>query len=118
MKRGFEVKPITFKGKTWRGQLVVSDYRDGVVESWKNRPVTFCVTRLPQSAHHSTAFITGTQVYYGTDFAVAVSLIEKIVGRIVWPSEFPKDWHRYMHPDSDDFRDRLEELGMEPTNAK
>lgn len=112
MKRGFEIKPLTFKGRTWRVQLVVSDYRDGVIENWKNKPVTFCVTRLPNAAHRSTAFITGTQVYYGTDYAIAISVVEKVLGRLVWPCEFPADWNRYMHPDSEDFRGRLEELGI------
>lgn len=112
MKRGFEIRPLTFKGRTWRVQLAVFDYRDGTIERWKNKPVNFYVARLPKAAHRSTAFITGNQVYYGPDFAVAVNAVEKFVGRIVWPCEFPADWHRYMSPNSDEFRDRLEELGM------
>lgn len=112
-KRGFEIKPLTFKGRHWRCQLMVSDYQDGVIESWKDKPVTFCVSRLPVSAHPATAFITGEQIYYGRDFALAVADVEKSIGRLVWPHEFPKDWYRYKHPDSQEFRDKLEAIGME-----
>lgn len=110
-KLGIEIKPLTFKGRSWRVNLSVTDHRDGVIESWKTKPVTFCVARLPALAHRATAFSTGIQVYYGPDFAVAVNAVEKFIGRLVWPNEFPEDWYRYKHPDSDTFRDKLEELG-------
>lgn len=88
-----------FKGKNYRVQLTVIDLTGkGVSESIRKDNPTYMVYVLPIDAHPYTAFCKGGQVYYGSNFQLAIEQVKAWVGQEV---EIPKKYEKYKYLELD-----------------
>lgn len=72
---------VTLWGEKKRVKIHIYDLTQSPIEHCRSDPITFTVCTLPASAHPSTAFYRGRQIYHGED---AFDALEKAMFAFGW----------------------------------
>lgn len=89
----------TFVGEEHRVQLAVHDFTGPSVPQELRKPAMFVVQVLPISAHLSTPFYRGDQVYYGDQFSVAWGVVRAWTDRPnLYMSKRWKNYRQWVDP--------------------